>query len=122
MGKTRLKYATAAVVVTLVSAALLFSVLRVAATRPVAAAPSKGAELFSEKGCNRCHHTDSKDTLMGPGLEGLFERETLPVSGRPVTEENVRRQLQTPYGSMPSFADRLTEEEIKDLTAYMKTL
>jgi cytochrome c2 len=120
--KTKLKYTTAAVVATLVSAAFLFSVLRVTGTPPVDTVSQESSELFSEKGCSQCHYAESKDRKAGPGLKGLFERETLPVSGRAATEENVRRQLQAPYRNMPSFADRLTEQEVNELIAYMKTL
>ncbi|MFP4392164.1 MAG: c-type cytochrome [Desulfohalobiaceae bacterium] len=80
-----------------------------------------GAALFEEKGCARCHFTDSKNTKIGPGLKGLFDRSKLPVSDQPVTEENVRNQLTDPYADMPSFADRLNEKEIEDIIAYLRT-
>ena len=58
---------------------------------------------------------------MGPGLVGLFSREALPASGRPVTEANILRQLNDPMGSMPTFA--WMEEWEKDaVVAYLKTL
>ena len=120
MRKTKLKYATGAVVVTLVSAALILSALRVTATQ--GAGRQQGATLFSEKGCAQCHYADSKDTKTGPGLKGLFSRESLPVSGGPVTEASIRDQLLTPYRNMPSFADRLSEDEIDHLIEYLKTL
>lgn len=120
MRKTKLKYTTAAVVVTLVSAALILSALRVAATQ--GAGREQEATLFSEKGCAQCHYTDSRETKMGPGLKGLFDRESLPVSGEPVTEASIRDQLLTPYRNMPSFADRLSEEEIDHLIDYLKSL
>jgi mono/diheme cytochrome c family protein len=59
---------------------------------------------------------------MGPGLKGLFDRKTLPASGRPVTEENVRQQLRDPYKNMPSFAERLTPDERAQIISYLKTL
>jgi cytochrome c2 len=118
--QTKLKYATAAVVVTLVSAALIMSALRVAATQK--AGPEQGATLFFEKGCGRCHYADSRDAKTGPGLKGLFSRESLPVSGEAVSEANIRNQLLTPYRNMPSFADRLSEEEIDHLIEYLKSL
>lgn len=120
MRKTELKYATATVVVTLVSAALILSALRVAATQK--AGPEQGAALFSERGCAQCHYADSRDTKTGPGLKSLFDRESLPVSGEPVSEASIRDQLLTPYRNMPSFADRLSEEEIDHLIEYLKTL
>ena len=47
--------------------------------------------------------------------------EKLPVSGRIVSEENVRRQLSTPYKDMPDYAD-LSEDEVRALVAYLETI
>jgi len=44
------------------------------------------------------------------------------VSGREVTGENIREQLESPFRDMPSFADRLTEEEVDALIDYLKSL
>ena len=85
-----------------------------------AASVVAGAKLF-EKNCSFCHFTDSTDTKVGPGLKGLFKREKMSVSGWSVSADNLRRQLQTPFNEMPSF-DSLTDEEIKYLTDYLKSL
>jgi cytochrome c len=79
-----------------------------------------GAALFAGL-CASCHYADKEDQKLGPGLKGLFKRDRLPYSGKPVTEENIRHQLARPALSMPAFA-RLTEQEIADLMAYLKTL
>jgi uncharacterized membrane protein len=79
-----------------------------------------GAKLF-EKSCSFCHATDNTDTKVGPGLKGLYQREKMPVSGWPVSDDNMRRQLQTPFKQMPSF-EGLTREEINSLTDYLKSL
>ncbi len=85
-------------------------------------APAReGARLFNEKSCADCHYTDRIDTKIGPGFKGLFKRDTLPVSGRAVTGDNVRKQLKTPFRAMPPFAD-LSEEEVEALLAFLKTL
>ena len=81
-----------------------------------------GAALFQEKGCSQCHFTDSRNSNIGPGLKGLFDRAKLPVSGRSVTEENVGNQLTDPYKDMPSFADRLSRKEIDRIISYLKTI
>lgn len=83
----------------------------------------EGHELFQSKGCVQCHYTDSRKTKVGPGLKGLSPRDRLPVSGREVTKENVRRQLKTPYGDMPlgrpphsgkeGPIDRLSQEPLR---------
>jgi cytochrome c1 len=51
----------------------------------------------------------------------LFAKPSLPASGKPVTEENIRQQLVRPARSMPSFAG-LTAQEVADLMAFLKTL
>ncbi len=81
-----------------------------------------GAALFKDKGCIRCHHPDSTDRKAGPGLQGLFRREKLPASGRPVNPETVRKQLRDPYANMPSYAERLSQQEEDRIIAYLKTL
>ena len=93
--------------------------------KPAAAAKpldpvSRGAAIFAQN-CSACHFTDSTDTKIGPGLQGIFQRETFPVSGLPASEESLRKQLTTPYSKMPSFA-QLPEEKIAALLAYLKTL
>ena len=79
-----------------------------------------GAKLF-DKSCSFCHFTDSTDTKVGPGLKGLFEKEKMSFSGWPVSDDSVRRQLETPFKEMPPF-ESLTDEEIKSLTDYLKSL
>lgn len=80
----------------------------------------KGSDLFLLH-CAACHYPDREDSKLGPGLKGLFRKGSLPLSGRAVTEENVRRQLREPFLSMPSFGS-LSVQETADLIAYMRTL
>ena len=82
----------------------------------------QGAILFNEKGCNDCHFVDRTDTKVGPGLKGIFKRDRLPVSGRAVNEANMRKQLISPFRAMPSYANRLSDQQIKALIAFLKTL
>lgn len=81
---------------------------------------AKGGDLFKTH-CSSCHYADSKNTKDGPGLRDLFKKKNLPYSGRPATAANVRRQLLHPAMAMPSFA-KLSDQEIADLIAYLKTL
>ena len=80
----------------------------------------RGKNLFDEK-CNFCHHANSTETIVGPGLKGILKKRNLPVSKRPATPENVIRQLKQPFDRMPSF-DYLTDREISDILAYLNTL
>jgi mono/diheme cytochrome c family protein len=123
MRKTQLKRVTAGVVGFTVAIAVLMAVFRAFTSGAGASTEvEQGAVLFAENGCGQCHYTDRTETKVGPGLKGLFNREELPASGRPVSEETVRRQLKTPFKNMPSFEDRLTEAQSGDLIAYLKTL
>lgn len=79
-------------------------------------------EAIFKRNCQICHFADSAEAKMGPGLGGLFARDRLPSSGRPVTRDNVRIQIETPVGSMPSFGSRLSQDELSDLLAYLQTL
>jgi cytochrome c len=72
--------------------------------------------------CATCHNPDSEEPKIGPGLAGLFARERLLSSNRPPTPENVASQILDSVGTMPSFESRLSQQEIADLVAYLKTL
>ncbi|MBC7360412.1 MAG: cytochrome c [Desulfacinum sp.] len=76
-----------------------------------------GESLFAEK-CAGCHYGDKEETKIGPGLGGLAERGILPSSQRPATVENIKAQLNTPYGAMPAFAD-LPEADKDALAAFL---
>ncbi|UCE42898.1 MAG: cytochrome c [Candidatus Aminicenantes bacterium] len=80
----------------------------------------QGASFYNTN-CLSCHHADSEEKKLGPGLKGLFKNEKLPHTGRPATVENVKQQLIRPALVMPSFT-KLTEQEIADLIAYLKIL
>jgi mono/diheme cytochrome c family protein len=93
------------------------------AEAPMKAAPGDtgmGAAVY-EKYCAFCHHSDSADSKLGPGLKGVLRAETLPVSGRPATVQNILSTLENPIGTMPAFT-KLTEEELEALIAFLETL
>jgi cytochrome c len=79
----------------------------------------KGKEVFDQ--CTVCHNADSTDTKIGPGLKGLFKKDKL-ANGKPVTEANVRTQIDEGGNGMPAYKDILSDQEKNDLIAYLKTL
>jgi len=87
-----------------------------AAEGPVAA----GAAVF-QSNCSACHLSDSTANKIGPGLKGIFKLSKFPVSGQPVSEENFKKQLATPFDKMPPFG-HLTPKQVEALAAYLKTL
>ncbi|UCD72400.1 MAG: cytochrome c [Syntrophobacterales bacterium] len=80
----------------------------------------KGENLFVSK-CAFCHHTDSKDKKVGPGLKEIFKEKALPVSKKAVTKDNIRNQIKYPVANMPAFPD-LLEQDIRDIIEYLRVL
>jgi mono/diheme cytochrome c family protein len=125
MRKTRLKYATGAVTVAVVVLMTTAAVVRVNvdnADKEHGPESTGGARLFREKGCGQCHVTDRTSGQLGPGLKGILDREKLPVSGRAASRANVRKQIIDPWDTMPSYADRLSDEQMRRLLDYLETL
>jgi len=85
---------------------------------PTSGDASRGEALFARH-CSFCHHADSAEAKIGPGLANLLSEARLLSSGRPGTPENVRAQLVDPVGSMPSFAKTLSESELDDVMAHL---
>jgi len=79
-----------------------------------------GAALFSSK-CASCHSTDREESQGAPGLKNILKKEKLPASQRPATVETILLQLKKPFRVMPAFPS-LSEQELADLLAYLKTL
>jgi putative membrane protein len=78
--------------------------------------PETGRDVF-EVNCAMCHGRDASGMMgMHPSLRGAIAR--LSVEGVEVTIRNGRDT--TP--PMPAFEDRLTDEEINDVIAYLDTL
>lgn len=86
----------------------------------IGALTEEGAAIFNQS-CAMCHYPDQTETKVGPGLKGLYKKDHMAKSGWKVTDENIIRQLKTPYANMPPFPD-LTEEEIRAMIAYLRSL
>ena len=81
---------------------------------------AEGALVFKQN-CSACHFTDSTAAKVGPGLKGVFKQNTFPVSGQPVSDDNFRQILKTPFSKMPPFG-HLSDEQVNALLEYLKTL
>ncbi len=77
-----------------------------------AADPGLGGQLYS-RNCATCHGDDGKGTLPGvPDFtrgEGLFQ-----------SNENLLRVIRDGKSVMPAFKGILTDDEIRDLIAYLR--
>jgi cytochrome c oxidase subunit 2 len=98
--------------------------------RSTGTAVQNGERLFTDLACVTCHKPDS--TGRGPSLLGVFGSTVTLVDGRKVVaDENYLREsimnsqakiVQGYQGIMPTFQGMVTEENLLQLIAYIKTL
>jgi mono/diheme cytochrome c family protein len=88
-----------------------------AADKPQASSPraKKGDALFRQN-CALCHNKQPGDTTPfgPPNLHGVLRNKT-------ITPAQAVSIIKAGKGQMPPFESRLTESEIQDLLAYLKT-
>jgi cytochrome c oxidase subunit II len=97
---------------------------------PTGSLAESGAKLFNELGCITCHTGDS--TARGPKLQGLFGSTATLANGEKVlVDENyVRESIVTPTAKMvagfpplmPTYQGQVSEEQILQLIAYIKSI
>ncbi len=79
-----------------------------------------GKIVFAQK-CEACHFNLSSEKKIGPGLAGLMKRAKFK-NGMSADEYHLRRVIYRGGKDMPPFRGLLTEKQIRDLIAYVKTL
>jgi cytochrome c oxidase subunit II len=96
-------------------------------------AASQGQKLFQERGCASCHQVEPGGQQgRGPTLYGLFGRQQAVEGGGTVTvdESYIRESILNPRAHiaagfqdiMPVFQGQLSEEQILQLVAYIRSL
>jgi cytochrome c2 len=83
------------------------------------ASPAKGKEVFEQ--CAVCHSATTDQKKMGPSLKGLYKKPKL-ANGQAPSDASILAMINKGKGSMPAFADVLSNDEKTDLLAYLKTL
>ena len=91
---------------------------------------STGQRLFQTLSCNTCHRPDM--TGRGPALEGAFGKQQALQNGQTVTidENYIRESILNPRAKvvagydpvMPTFQGLVSEEQLIQLVAYIKSL
>lgn len=79
---------------------------------------ARGAAIYQAK-CARCHYPTSTHGLNGPGLQALTKLKAMP-SGAPPTNERLTQVIVGGRQMMP--ATQLTDGQLNDLLAYLRTL
>jgi mono/diheme cytochrome c family protein len=81
---------------------------------------SAGRAIFNAR-CASCHYPYSSGSLHGPGLDKLFRKKYLP-SGLPANDRFVTQTILNGRGMMPAAGNSLTDEQLRELIAYLHTL
>ena len=90
-----------------------------APARPFTAQEAHGQRLY-RIACANCHGEGAIPASKGPGMSGIMKNKYLP-SGLPATDEHVRDSIVRGRRMMPGFASQLSEADVADLIAYLKT-
>lgn len=80
-----------------------------------------GRQLYDNY-CDRCHEPYSSRGKKGPSLKGVFKKQYLPLSGLPANEERVGEIVKFGRAKMEGFGQVMTDQQVRDLLAYLHTL
>ncbi len=80
-----------------------------------------GRKLYDNY-CDRCHEPYSSRGKKGPSMKGVFRRPYLPLSGLPANDDRVGDIIKYGRSKMEGFGQVMTDQQIKDMLAYMHTL
>jgi ubiquinol-cytochrome c reductase cytochrome b subunit len=73
---------------------------------------ARGATVFSESGCRRCHTIQNVGGHKGPDLSGV---------GRRKSKAAIRQKIVNGSNGMPGFGDVILPNEINDVIAYLRS-
>jgi mono/diheme cytochrome c family protein len=86
----------------------------------LSAQENRGYAVFQSQ-CAECHYANSEKGLHGPGLQGLFKKPYLP-SGAPANDDRVTAAVLHGRNMMPAFGNKIDDQQLTDLLAYLHTL
>ncbi|HMA35212.1 MAG TPA: cytochrome c oxidase subunit II [Chloroflexia bacterium] len=98
-----------------------------AAAVPAGAAAQHGAQIFAQRTCISCHAIagTAARAVVGPNLTHFASRQILAAGVLENNAANVTRWLRNPQSVKPGNLMpnvRLSDDELRDLTAYMESL
>ncbi len=82
---------------------------------------AEGRKLYDNY-CARCHEPYSSRGKKGPGLKGVFKQQYLSLSGLPANDDRMTDIVKYGRAKMEGFRQVMTDQQIKDLLAYLHTL
>ena len=72
--------------------------------------------------CYRCHEPYSSRGKKGPSLKGVFKHPYLSLSGLPANDDRMIDIIKYGRAKMEGFNQVMSDQQIKDLLAYLHTL
>ena len=72
--------------------------------------------------CDRCHEPYSSRGKKGPSLKGVFKHPYLSLSGLPANDDRMFDIIKYGRAKMEGFNQVMSDQQIKDLLAYLHTL
>ena len=85
-------------------------------------APQASGRRVYDAECGRCHEPYSIRGKKGPGLKGVFQHKYLSLSGLPANDDRVSDIIRLGRNEMPGFSQKLSQQDMQDLMAYLHTL
>jgi mono/diheme cytochrome c family protein len=82
---------------------------------------AEGRKIYDNY-CDRCHEPYSSHGKKGPSLKGVFKQQYLSLSGLPANDDRVADIVKFGRAKMEGFGRVMTDQQIKDLLAYLHTL
>ena len=82
---------------------------------------SAGRKIYDAR-CDRCHEPYSSRDKKGRSLQGIFKKQFLSQSGMPANDERVGEMILTGRNMMPAFGQVMSQQQVRDLLAYLHTL
>jgi mono/diheme cytochrome c family protein len=82
---------------------------------------TEGRKLYDNY-CDKCHEPYSSRGKKGPSLKGVFKQQYLSLSGLPANDERMTEIVKFGRAKMEGFGQVMTDQQIKDLLAYLHTL
>jgi mono/diheme cytochrome c family protein len=79
-----------------------------------------GRRVYNAR-CAECHYAYSSRNLRGPSLHGLYQKKFM-TSGIPVNDDRVMEIILLGRAKMPGFQQKITEDQLRELMAYLHTL
>jgi mono/diheme cytochrome c family protein len=71
--------------------------------------------------CAVCHTAYTSKPLKGPSLKGVFQKQYLP-SGLVANDRFVEQTIVRGHNMMPPMGNSLSQQQIDDVIAYLRTL